>query len=96
MIRHEGVRQAPETVCVSAPGNDAACPSDLISGSVRSMIGPLRFASQPAKQLSFEPMLCDKAEQPPEGLEWRYELKREIKAKSRRSKRLAGHRITSP
>ena len=29
----------------------------------------------PAKALSFEPMLCDKAEQPPEGPQWRYELK---------------------
>src|SRR5713101_1285904 len=29
----------------------------------------------PAKALSFEPMLCEKAEQPPEGPEWRYELK---------------------
>ena len=29
----------------------------------------------PAKALFFEPMLCDKAEQPPEGPEWRYELK---------------------
>ncbi len=29
----------------------------------------------PAKALFFEPMLCDKAEQPPEGPEWSYELK---------------------
>jgi hypothetical protein len=29
----------------------------------------------PAKSLFFEPMVCDKAEQPPEGLEWLYELK---------------------
>ena len=29
----------------------------------------------PAKALFFEPMLCDKAERPPEGPEWRYELK---------------------
>jgi DNA ligase D-like protein (predicted ligase) len=29
----------------------------------------------PAKALPFEPMLCDSAEQPPEGPEWRYELK---------------------
>jgi ATP-dependent DNA ligase len=29
----------------------------------------------PAKELSFEPMLCDKAEQPSEGPEWRYVLK---------------------
>jgi ATP-dependent DNA ligase len=29
----------------------------------------------PAKALVFEPMLCEKAEQPPEGPEWRYELK---------------------
>lgn len=29
----------------------------------------------PAKAVSFEPMLCDKAEQLPEGPEWSYELK---------------------
>ena len=29
----------------------------------------------PAKALFFEPMLCEKAEQPPEDPEWRYELK---------------------
>ena len=29
----------------------------------------------PGKALFFEPMLCDKAEQPPEGPEWHYELK---------------------
>jgi hypothetical protein len=28
-----------------------------------------------AKPFSFEPMLCESAERPPEGLEWRYELK---------------------
>src|SRR6266851_464246 len=28
-----------------------------------------------AKALFFEPMLCESAEQPPEGPEWRYELK---------------------
>jgi hypothetical protein len=51
-------------------------PSDLISGSVRSMIGPAKgLHHMPAKAVSFEPMVCDKAEQPPEGPEWRYELK---------------------
>lgn len=29
----------------------------------------------PAKVLAFEPMLCESAEHPPEGAEWRYELK---------------------
>jgi bifunctional non-homologous end joining protein LigD len=27
------------------------------------------------KSFSFEPMLCERAERPPEGREWRYELK---------------------
>jgi ATP-dependent DNA ligase len=50
-------------------------PSDLISGSVRSMIGALGLPPMPAKALFFEPMLCETSERPPEGPEWRYELK---------------------
>jgi bifunctional non-homologous end joining protein LigD len=45
-----------------------------------------------AKPFSFEPMLCDSAEHPPEGREWRYELKldgfRAIGRKSGRNARL--------
>jgi bifunctional non-homologous end joining protein LigD len=44
------------------------------------------------KPFSFEPMLCESAERPPEGPEWRYELKldgfRAIGRKSRRSSQL--------
>jgi ATP-dependent DNA ligase len=45
-----------------------------------------------AKPFSFEPMLCESAERPPEGREWRYELKldgfRAIGRKSGRSTQL--------
>jgi ATP-dependent DNA ligase len=44
------------------------------------------------KLFSFEPMLCESAERPPEGREWRYELKldgfRAIGRKSGRSAQL--------
>jgi bifunctional non-homologous end joining protein LigD len=44
------------------------------------------------KPFSFEPMLCESAERPPEGREWRYELKvdgfRAIGRKSGRSAQL--------
>jgi bifunctional non-homologous end joining protein LigD len=39
------------------------------------MISPLKVSHPMAKALFFEPMLCETAEQPPEGAEWRYELK---------------------
>jgi len=45
-----------------------------------------------SKSFSFEPMLCESAERPPEGLDWRYELKldgfRAIGRKSGRSAQL--------
>ena len=34
-----------------------------------------RFTMLTPKPISFEPMLCESAERPPEGREWRYELK---------------------
>jgi hypothetical protein len=40
------------------------------------------------KPFSFEPMLCESAERPPEGREWRYELKLDgFRAISRKSGR---------
>src|SRR5262250_2613562 len=46
----------------------------------------------PSKLFSLDPMLCESAEQPPEGSEWRYELKldgfRAIGRKSGRSAQL--------
>jgi ATP-dependent DNA ligase len=47
---------------------------DLRCGSFNDW-SRLGLSHMPAKELSFEPMLCEKAEQPPEGPEWRYELK---------------------
>src|SRR5438105_7450290 len=45
-----------------------------------------------AKPFSFEPMLCESAERPPEGQEWRYELKLDgFRAIGRKSGRSTQH-----
>jgi len=54
--------------------DDHAFRFDLRFGSFNDWLAK-GLHHMPAKALSFEPMLCDKAEQPPEGPEWRYELK---------------------
>jgi ATP-dependent DNA ligase len=59
------------------------------------------FQIPAGKSFSFEPMLCESAERPPDGLEWRFELKldgfRAIGRKSGRSAQLwSAIRKTSP